>query len=140
MIDGCSSKNSPRTLQNWIFDGTNYKHWSQKLLICFVQLEIYYVLTTDLLDGSKITADVDFTEPFTPAVPKTPSIPFDDAAKKKLKKDNKLALSYLLNNMASPLFDLFVNFNFAKLIWTKLDANYGSDDVGRKKYVVGKWQ
>ena len=51
-------------------DGTNYKHWSQKLLLCFEQLQIDYVLTSDLLDDSKITTDVDFTEPSTLAVPK----------------------------------------------------------------------
>jgi len=63
----------------------------------------------------------------------------DDATKKKLEKDNKLIRSYLLNNMAYPLFDLFVNFKSAKLMWTKLDAKYGSDNAGKRKYVVGKW-
>ena len=41
--------------------------------------------------------------------------------------------------MVNPLFDLFINFKSVKLIWTKLDAKYGSDDTGKKKYVVGKW-
>ena len=41
--------------------------------------------------------------------------------------------------MANPLFDLFVNFKFAKLIWTKLDTKYGSNDDGKRKYVIGKW-
>ena len=68
-----------------------------------------------------------------------PVIPLDDAAKKKLEKDNKLARSYLLDNMSNPLFDLFVNFKFAKIMWTKLDVKYGSDDAGKRKYVVGKW-
>jgi len=72
-------------------DGTNYKRWSQKLLVYFEQLEIDYILIIDLLDNNKITVDVDFAKPYTPAVPKTPSIPLDDATKKKLKKDNKLA-------------------------------------------------
>jgi len=40
--------------------------------------------------------------------------------------------------MSNALLDLFVNFKSAKMIWTKLDAKYGSDD-GKKKYVVGKW-
>ena len=64
--------------------GTNYKCWSQNLLLRFEQLEINYVLTTDLPDNSKITADADFTEPSTFAVPKTPFIPLDDATKEKL--------------------------------------------------------
>jgi len=104
------------------------------LLLCFEQLEIDYVLTTDLLDETTTDA-----EPSTPAVPNTPSIPHDDTSKKKLEKDNKFACSHLLNNISNPLFDLFVIFKFAKAIWTKLEAKYGSDDVGKKKYVFEKW-
>ena len=88
-------------------DGTNYKHWSQKLLLCFEQLEIDYVLTTDLPDESNTVTD---SEPVTPTILKTPSVPLDEATKKKFERDNKLARSYLLNNMSNPLFDLFVSF------------------------------
>jgi len=63
-------------------DGTNYKRWSQKLLLCFEQHEIDYVLTTEILDNTNTTTDA---EPSTPAIPKTPSILLDDATKKKLK-------------------------------------------------------
>ena len=117
-------------------DGTNSERWSQKLLLYFEQLEIDYVLTTDLPDDGKITADADFTELSTSVVPKTSSIPLDDATKKKLEKDNKLIQSYILNNLANRLFDLFVNFKSTKLIWTKLEAKYGSDDPRKRKYVV----
>ena len=74
-----------------------------------------------------------------PLPPKAPAIPLDEATKKKLEKDNKLAHSYLLNNMSNPLFDLFVIFKSAKIIWTKLEAKYGSDDAGKRKHVVRKW-
>ena len=87
---------------------------------------------------AKITADADFTEPSTFTISKTPSISLDDATKKKLEKDNKL-IWYLLNSVANPLFDLFVNFKFAKLIWTILEAKYGADDAEKRKYVIGKW-
>jgi len=83
----------------------------QKLLICFEQLEIDYVSTTDLLADSKITVDADCTEPCTPTVPKTPSIPLNDTAKKKLEKANKLARSYLLKNMSNLLFNLLSQMN-----------------------------
>jgi len=132
-------KTLPELYNIELLDGSNYKHWSQKLLLCFEQLEIDYVLTTDLLDDSKTTTDADNAEPSTPAVPKTPSIPLDNATNKKLEKDNKLAWSYLLNNMSNLLFDLFVNFKSVKIIWTKLDVKYGSDDARKKKYIVGKW-
>ena len=32
-----------------------------------------------------------------------------------------------------------MNFKSVNIILTKLEAKYGSDDVGKKKYVVGKW-
>ena len=41
--------------------------------------------------------------------------------------------------MSNPLFDLFVNFKSVKIIWTKVEVKYGSDDAGKKKYAVGKW-
>ena len=69
-----------------LLDGPNYKRWYQKLLLCFEQLEIDYVFTTDLPDDSKLTADADFTEPSTSAVSKTRSIPLDDATKKDSKR------------------------------------------------------
>jgi len=131
-----TAKTLPELYKIEPLDGTNYKCWSQKLLLCFEQLEIDYVLTTNLLDDNNTSTDV---EPSTPVVLKTPSIPLDDATKRKLEKDNKLARSYLLNNMSNPLFSLFVNFKPTKTIWTKLGAQYGSDDAGKKKCVIGKW-
>ena len=41
--------------------------------------------------------------------------------------------------MSNPLFDLFVNFKSTKIICTKLDTKYGSDNARKNKYVVGKW-
>ncbi|XP_075103456.1 uncharacterized protein LOC142178036 [Nicotiana tabacum] len=63
----------------------------------------------------------------------------DDAAKKKFKKDNKIVRGHLLNHMTNPLFDLFINYKSAKVIWDSLEKKYGADDAGKKKYVVGKW-
>ncbi|XP_019226930.1 PREDICTED: uncharacterized protein LOC109208298 [Nicotiana attenuata] len=63
----------------------------------------------------------------------------DDAAKKKFKKDNKTVRGHLLNHMTNPLFDLFINYKSAKVIWDSLEKKYGADDAGKKKYVVGKW-
>jgi len=101
----------------------------QKLLLCFEQLEIDYVLSTkytDDTDTSHIDAERSLS---TPTTPKTPAVLLDEAAGKKLEKDNKLARSYMLNNMSNLLFDLFVIFKSAKIIWTKLEAKYGSDDA-----------
>ena len=97
-------------------DGTNYKRWSQKLLLCFKQLEIDYVPTINYLDDSD-TSQIDAEKSITtPIAPKTPTIPLDEIARKKLEKDNKLARSYVLNNMSNPLFNLFMIFKSAKII------------------------
>ena len=111
-------------------DGTNYKHWSQKLLLCFEQLEIYCVLTTEYADDTDASQNTDVDKSLsTPTTPKTLVIPLDEVARKKLEKHNKLARSYLLNNMSNSLFDLFVFFKSAKIIWTKLEAKYSHWEV-----------
>jgi len=132
-------KNLPELYKIEALDGINYKRWSQKLLLCFEQLEIGYVLSSEHLDEDNTSQFTDTESSLSAPAPKTPVIPLDESAKKKLEKDNKLARSYLLNNMSNPLFDLFVNFKSAKIIWTKLEAKYGLDDAGKRKYVVGKW-
>jgi len=48
-----------------------------------------------------------------PLHPNTPAIPLAEAARKKRKKD-KLARSYLLNNISNPLFDLLVISNLQR--------------------------
>ncbi|XP_009629827.2 uncharacterized protein [Nicotiana tomentosiformis] len=40
--------------------------------------------------------------------------------------------------MANPLFDLFINYKFAKVIWDSLEKNI-VQMMREKKYVVGKW-
>jgi len=111
-----------------------------KLLLCFEQLEINYVLTTEYIDETYTSHNTNAEKSLsTPTTPKTSAIPLNETARKELEKGNKLARSYLLNNMSNPLFDLFVNFKSAKIIRTKLEATYSSDDAGKRKYVVGKW-
>ncbi|XP_070014738.1 uncharacterized protein [Nicotiana sylvestris] len=63
----------------------------------------------------------------------------DDVVKKKFEKDNKIVRGHLLNHITNPLFDLFINYKSAKVVWDNLEKKYGADDVGKKKYVFGKW-
>ncbi|XP_075096523.1 uncharacterized protein LOC142174598 [Nicotiana tabacum] len=62
----------------------------------------------------------------------------DDVVKKKFEKDNKIVRGHLLNHITNPLFDLFINYKSAKVVWDNLEKKYGADD-GKKKYVFGKW-
>ena len=63
-------KTFPKLYKIEPLDGTNYKCWSQKLLLCFEQLEIDYVLTTDILDVGNLDS-----EPATSTIPKSPPSP-----------------------------------------------------------------
>jgi len=57
---------------------------------------------------------------------------------KKFEKDNKTSRGHLLNHMTNSLFNLFITFKSAKIIWKKLEVKYGAYDVGKKKYVVSE--
>ncbi|XP_070045426.1 uncharacterized protein [Nicotiana tomentosiformis] len=102
-------------------DGNNYKCWSQKLLIFFEQLEVDYVL---------------FNEPPADIIVDSPNVATtvvdDDNAKKKFEKDNKTVRGHLLNHMTNPLFDLFINYKSAKVIWDSLEKKYGGDDAEKR--------
>lgn len=52
-------KNLPELYKIEPLDGTKYKRWSQKLLICFEQLEIDYVLCSEHLDGDNTSQFTD---------------------------------------------------------------------------------
>ncbi|KAL0458245.1 UNVERIFIED_CONTAM: hypothetical protein Slati_0451700 [Sesamum latifolium] len=109
-------------------DGTNYKRWSQKLLIFFEQLDVDYVLFTSPPEHKASTETS--TVAITPVI--TGNRPEEDA-KVKYDKDNKTVRGHLLNHMNNILFDLFVNQKSAKEIWNTLETRYGGDDAGRKK-------
>ena len=118
-------------------DGSNYKRWSQKLLIFFEALEVDYILFSDIPSA----------EPENPDTPITPvsSSPSDSTTKtnidtrKKYFNDNKTVRGHLLNHMTNSLFNIFVKQKYAKDIWDTLEKRYGADNVGKKKYVVSKW-
>ena len=45
----------------------------------------------------------------------------------------------MLNHMTNTMFDLFITFKYAKIIWKKLEFKYEADDAGKKKNVVDEW-
>ncbi|KAL0287062.1 UNVERIFIED_CONTAM: hypothetical protein Sangu_2708500 [Sesamum angustifolium] len=113
-------------------DGTNYKRWSQKLLIFFEQLDVDYVLFM-----TPPEPDVHTETSYVALTPVT--YEGTENVKMKYDRDNKIVRGHLLNHMNNILFDLFVNQTSVKEIWNTLETRYGDDDAGRKKYVVGKW-
>ncbi|CAN1352537.1 Retrovirus-related Pol polyprotein from transposon TNT 1-94, partial [Linum perenne] len=117
-------------------DGTNYKRWSQRILIVLEQLEVDHVLYSDPPAGAVITTSASEDSSAT-AQKKTTSKEADVA--KKYEKDNKTARGHILNHMTNPIFDLMVSNRSAKEIWSVLERKYGADDAGKKKYAVGNW-
>jgi len=65
-------------------DGTNYRHWSQKLLIFFEKLEVGYVLFSYLTEENN-TSETTVVSGEETDKPKT----IDDEIRKRFKKDNK---------------------------------------------------
>ena len=128
-------------------DGTNYKRWSQRMLIAFEQVEVDYVLFKDApkpIKQTNVVVDV----PSTPIAGGTPQLPptssqttviVNEAEIKKFDRDNKFVRGHLLNLMKNNVFDLYVKIKSAKTMWEALEKKYGADDAGKKKYVTGNW-
>lgn len=95
-------------------DDTNYRRWSQKLLIFFKQLEVHYVLFIDHHHDQPDAISILTTPVATPPIDITKSA--DGDARAKFEKNNKTIHGHLLNHMTNPLFDLFVSQRYAKTI------------------------
>ena len=118
-------------------DGSNYRRWSQKLLILFEQLEVDYVLFHDVPYEKSENSQPPIA-PLTTSITKKTNEEYDES-KKRFDKDNKTVRGHLLNHVTNSLFDLFLIQKQAKAIWNTSENRYGGDDAGRKKYVVRKW-
>ncbi|KAA0053505.1 ty1-copia retrotransposon protein [Cucumis melo var. makuwa] len=90
-------------------DGTNYRRWSQKLLIFFEQLEVDYVLTTDLPTSDPPTTTSTSSDPESSTGPLTTVAVTDQS--KNLPRTSGAPWNHGMEEMM----------------------------LDRKKYVVGKW-
>jgi len=80
-------------------DGTNYRCWSQRLVIFFEQLEVDYVLFSNLTEENN-TAET--TAASSDGIVKDKSKTIDEEINKKFEKDNKTVMGHLLNHMTNP--------------------------------------
>ncbi|KAL0373323.1 UNVERIFIED_CONTAM: hypothetical protein Sradi_3248000 [Sesamum radiatum] len=67
-------------------DGTNFKRWSQKLLIFFEQLDVDYVLFADPPENPQLTSD---TTTAIVSATQTETNRTNDEQKAKYERDNK---------------------------------------------------
>jgi len=88
------NKALPNLSKHEPLDRTNYNRWSQKLLIFFEQLEIDYVLFSDLPEENNAS---ETSAASLYGIVRDKSKPTDEATLKKYEKDN--SLGHLLNHM-----------------------------------------
>ncbi|XP_048489762.1 uncharacterized protein LOC125491712 [Beta vulgaris subsp. vulgaris] len=94
------------------FDGKNYRMWSDKMEFFLGQIGVDYCLSVDVAPENSVR---DFV------------------------KDNKTCRGMLLHYMTASLYLIYSKSKNAKEIWDGLNAKYGTDDFGTKKYACSRW-
>ena len=87
------------------FDGTNFTHWKDKLLVLLTELGIAYLLSADL-----------------PAIPEPSDKDTDEikASRKKRDEDEVRCKGFILNSLSDRLYDLFRPIKLPQEIWNAL--------------------
>ena len=50
-----------------------------------------------------------------------------------------LCMNYFLNRLENNLYDIYSSYKTAKEVWEMLEKKYKTEDVGAKKFVIGKF-
>ena len=98
-------------------DGTNYKRWSQKMLIFFEQLNVDYVLLEAApvpLPDAAVTAPDAVTDAGAGKELADKALADDLEKRKKYETDNKTVRGHLLSHVSNPIFDLLTIQKSAK--------------------------
>ena len=103
-------------------NGTEFKRWQQKMLFYFTTLNLALFLQEDApaLKEDEIDRQV-------------------VAAVEAWKHADFLCRNYILNDLDNTLYNVYCAFNTARELWESLDKKYKTEDVGLKKFVVGKF-
>ncbi|XP_010669536.1 uncharacterized protein LOC104886746 [Beta vulgaris subsp. vulgaris] len=94
------------------FHGKHYRMWSNEMEFFLGQIGVDYCLSTD-------AAPENYVRDFV--------------------KDNKTCRGMLLHYMTFALYMIYSKSKNAKDIWDGLNAKYGTDDFGTKKYACSRW-
>ncbi|XP_019189012.1 PREDICTED: uncharacterized protein LOC109183387 [Ipomoea nil] len=133
--------------------GLNYKRWAGKVMMILESKDIDYVIFEDSEKSTETVAQVPAQTDKTVATEKQASSADSTAEKTtqvqataalqttrtKFEKDNKTARAEILQRVSNPLFDIYLPYRSAKVIWELMKAKFGVDDVGRRKYAVHRW-
>ena len=104
------------------FNGTEFKRWQQKML--------FYLTTLNLTR---------FLQEDAPALKENETDRQVVATVEAWKHADFLCRNYLLNGLDNTLYNVYCAFNTAREPWESLDKKYKTEDVGLKKFVVGKF-
>ncbi|XP_048133213.1 uncharacterized protein LOC115733258 [Rhodamnia argentea] len=104
------------------FNGSDFKRWQQKML--------FYLTTLNLARfPNKDAPKLDEVETNNEKV----------AAVDAWKHSNFLCRNYVLNGLDNILYNVYSPLKTAKELWESLDKKYKTEDVGLKKFIVGKF-
>ena len=104
------------------FNGIDFKRWQQKMLFYLTTLNLARFLRED-----------------APALKENETNKQVVAAVEAWKHADFLCRNYLLNGLENSLYNVYCAFNTAREMWESLDKKYKIEDVGLKKFVVGKF-
>ncbi|KAK6149322.1 hypothetical protein DH2020_016847 [Rehmannia glutinosa] len=103
------------------FSGADFKRWQQKMM--------FYVTTLGLSR---------FVKEETPAVGDEESENERRIVVDTWHNSDFLCRNYILNGLDDILYNVYSSFKTSKELWDSLDKKYKIEDVGAKKFVVGK--
>ena len=103
-------------------NGTDFKRWQQKML--------FYLTTMNLATIVREDFPKDTTDPPTKEMLLTIEA---------WKQSDFLCRIYILNRLENNLYDIYSSYKTAKEVWEMLEKKYKTEDVGAKKFVIGKF-
>jgi len=104
------------------FKGTHFKRWQQKMFFYLTTLNLAHIMRHDALVSNENLA----TRETVVAI---------DACT----QSNFLCRNYILNRMDDTLYDVYAAFKTVREVWESLEEKYKTEDVGSKKFVVGRF-
>ncbi|KAH9751211.1 hypothetical protein KPL71_014192 [Citrus sinensis] len=104
------------------FNGQNFKRWQQKMFFYLTTLNLARFLTEDASKPKEGETDIQVASAI-------------DA----WHHSDFLCKNYVMNGLSDSLYNVYIGKKTAKELWESLDRKYKTEDVGTKKFVVGRF-
>ena len=102
--------------------GLNFKRWQQKMLFYLTTLNLARFLTEEAPKLKEDERDIQVI-----------------SAVDAWKHSDFLCRNYVMNALTDSLYNVYTDKKTAKELWESLDRKYKTEDVGAKKFVVGRF-